>query len=76
MTKLIITEEGVFLTVKDLQKLRGCRSYKTANVEHIAIRKALGKDTKHLTIKEYCDYQKIDFDFIWEFLRGKQSFHK
>jgi hypothetical protein len=25
----------------------------------------------NLTVKEYCDQEKIDFEYVWKFLRGK-----
>ncbi len=67
-------EGGIFLTIKDLQNLLGCDSYTTANKEHLAIRDALGK-TKNITIKEYCDYEELDFDYVWGYLREKKN-HK
>jgi hypothetical protein len=69
-------EGGIFLSIKDLQQLLGCQSYKTANTLHLAIRDALKKKTKHITIKEYCKYEDLDFSYIWEFLRGKKEVKK
>jgi hypothetical protein len=66
-------EGGIFLTVKDLQRLLGCDNYNTANRHHLAIRDALGKKSKHLTIKEYCEYEELDFKYVWEFLRTKNK---
>lgn len=64
-------EGGIFLTIKDLQILTGCNNYRSACRQHIALRDSLGKKGKHITIKEYCDYEKLDFEYIWNFLRGK-----
>ncbi|HRD39400.1 MAG TPA: hypothetical protein PLC65_12270 [Bacteroidia bacterium] len=66
-------EGGIFLTIKDLQKLLGTDSYVTANREHLSIRDALGKKSKHLTIKEYCEYEELDFTYVWDFLRGEKN---
>ncbi len=63
-------EGGIFLKVKDIQVLFGC-TYRTASTELCTIRDALGKKTKHITIKEYCKYEDLDFDYIWETLRGE-----
>lgn len=65
-------EGGIFLTVKDLQRLLGCDHYNTANRQHLAIRDALGKKSRYITIKEYCDYEELDFEYVWVFLRGKK----
>jgi len=64
-------EGGIFLTIKDLMNLLGCKQYNNAQREHLAIRDSLGKKEKKLTVKEYCDYEQIDFNYVWEFLRGK-----
>lgn len=63
-------EGGIFLTVKDLMKLLGYDQYNSALREHLAIRDSLGKKDKRLTIKEYCEYEKVDFNYVWEYLRG------
>lgn len=68
-------EGGIFLSIKDLQKLLGCESYKTANSEHKSLRDVLNKKTKHITIKEYCEYEGIDFAYVWGFLRAKVNKH-
>jgi hypothetical protein len=61
--------EGIFLSIKDLQKLEGS-SYPSAHRHHQALRDALSK-RKQVTIKEYCSFEGLDFDYIWEYLRGK-----
>lgn len=60
---------GIFLTIKDLQTLLGDPSYRTANRLHLFVRKALGKRSRYLTIKEYCHYEGLDFNYIWTVLR-------
>ncbi|MGZ3931685.1 MAG: hypothetical protein ACXVNO_01475 [Bacteroidia bacterium] len=66
-------EGGIFLTIKDLMRLIGSDSYTSVAKEHMAIRDALEKKTKKITIKEYCEYEKIDFAYVWDFLRGKKK---
>jgi hypothetical protein len=66
-------DSRVFLSIKDLQQLLGCESYKTAHRIHMSLRDALGRKSKYLLIREYCDYEGFDFDYIWEVLRGKPS---
>lgn len=61
--------KGIFITVKDIQQLLGCESYKTANTLHVAVRDALGKKGKLLTIKEFCKYEDLEFEYIWKILR-------
>lgn len=69
-------EGGIFLTIKDLMKLIGSDSYTSVGKEHMAIRDALEKRSKKITIKEYCEYEEIDFNYVWEFLRGKKEKNK
>lgn len=65
-------DKGIYLTVHDVQKLLGCGSYKTANVYHIAVRDGIGKkNSKKISVKDYCAYEELDFEYVWEFLRGK-----
>jgi hypothetical protein len=61
---------GIFLTVKDLMNLTGSNSYQSCSRLHRTIRDAITADKKKLTIREYCDFEKIDFGKIWKFLRG------
>lgn len=63
---------GIFITVQDVQKLLGCESYKTAHSYHLAVRDAINKKhSKLITIKEFCEYEELDFEYIWSVLRGK-----
>lgn len=64
-------EGGIFLTVKDLMILTGSNNYGSCGNLHRAIRDAMGDNKKKITVKEYCDYEKIDFDYIWKVLREK-----
>lgn len=65
-------EGGIFLTIKDLQRLLGSENYNSACRIHVGIRDALGKKSKYLTIKEYCEYEGLEYEYIWNFLRGKK----
>ena len=72
---------GIFLSVKDLMRLKGSENYRSAAREHSDIRATLAKLVKkrnrrswikrHLTIKEYCRMEDLDFKEVWEFLRGE-----
>jgi len=66
-------EDGIFLTIKDLQRLLGFKHYTNASKEFRTLRDILKKKSKHITIKEYCEYEEIDFEYVWEFLRGDRK---
>ena len=63
-------ETGIFLTIKDLMKLLGSNSYSSCANQHKIIRDCIATGKKKLTVKEYCDYEKIEFDVVWKFIRG------
>lgn len=63
----------IFFTIKDLMIIFGYNHYKSAQRQHKAIRKKLGKDRGHITIKEYCEFEQFDFKYIWEVLRGGKT---
>jgi len=67
-------EGGIFLTIKDLQKLIGSDSYRSAARQHQGLRDVLEK--KLITIKEYCEYEKLEFEYVWSFLRAKKNVQK
>jgi predicted ester cyclase len=62
-------EKGIFLTVKDLMRLNGCNNEASAGRMHRAIRDSIAENKRKLTIKEYCQYERLDFKEIWLFLR-------
>lgn len=64
-----IMDKGIFLTVKDLMRLTGSDNEASAGRMHRAIRDSIAKDKRKLTIKEYCQYERLDFKEIWIFLR-------
>ncbi|MDO9186240.1 MAG: hypothetical protein Q7W13_09535 [Bacteroidia bacterium] len=63
-------DAGIFLTIKDLMKLLGSNNYSSCANQHKVIRDSIATGKKKLTIQEYCDYEKIGFDFVWKFIRG------
>lgn len=62
---------GFFLTPKDIMILTGNNNYNSCANQHRIIRESIEDGKRKLTIKEYCEYEKIDFDYIWKILRGK-----
>ena len=67
-------DKGIFLTVKDLMRLTGCDNENSAAKSHRAIRDSIAKGKRKLTIKEYCEYEKINFKEIWDIVRKGQSY--
>ena len=63
-------DTGIFLTIKDLMKLLGSNSYSSCASQHKVIRDSIATGKKKLTVKEYCDYEKTEFDVVWKFIRG------
>lgn len=64
---------GIFLSIKDLYRLLGCENYKTAQSLHKSIRDSLRKKSKYVTIREYCQIEDLDFEYVWKFLRGDEN---
>ncbi len=69
-------EQGIFLTVKDLMKLTGSNNYNSTGNYIRTIRCSIAPNKKKLTIKEYCDYEIIDFEYVWKYLREPINKHK
>lgn len=63
---------GMILTPRDIQLITGTDCARTARREHINTREALGKKSKRLTIKEYCDYWEIDYEETVTFLNDNR----
>lgn len=61
---------SIFLSVKDLMLLMDTDHYDSAQRAHKGIRDAIATDKRKLTIREYCEFEKVPFEEIWEFLRG------
>lgn len=62
---------GYYMTTKDLLALTGNNNKGHAAQQLLAIRDAIGGPRKQrLSIKEYCSFEGLDFDEVWQFLRG------
>ena len=72
-----MSEQGIFITVKDLMALHGSNSYEAMRRQHQAVRDALTTKTKkdagkikpYLTIKEYCRYMDLSLEEVCIFLK-------
>lgn len=62
----------MLLTPRDIQMITGMSDLSAAQRTHLAIRDALGKTAKYLTIKEYCEYCEIDYKETVEFLNDNR----
>lgn len=65
-------EGGITLTVNDLQYLLGIDNYRSAAKQLQNLRDANCKKGRKLTIREYCEIEDLDFDYVWKFLRGNK----
>lgn len=59
---------GILITPKEIQMLEGKKHYNNALTIHENIRATLGKKDGKLTVKEYCDYNKFDYDEVVRYL--------
>ena len=65
---------GIFITATDVQVLLGCDRYATAWEYYNSVKNAIGKKhSKKMTMKEFCDYEDLDFDYIWKLLRPNKE---
>jgi hypothetical protein len=64
---------GIYLTVQDLMKLTGSYSYFGAAKSHRGIRDSIAEGKRKLTIREYCTYEGVSFEEVWDFLRIKSN---
>lgn len=62
----------MLISVRDIELITGISNTATAQREHLRIRDALGKTTKRLSIKEYCEYWGIDKDETAKFLNDNR----
>jgi type IV secretory pathway VirB4 component len=62
---------GILISPKDIQIITGL-SNNRASREHQAIRDALGKTCKRLTIKEYCDYNQLNLEEVITYLNANR----
>ena len=58
---------GLLITTKEIQAITGF-TFKVAQREHKTVRDALGKKSKRLSVKEYCEYFELDYQEIVSFL--------
>ena len=54
-------------------QLTGSDSYKSTAKSHKAIRDCIAADKRKLTIKEYCDYEGLNFSEIFSYIRKTPS---
>lgn len=66
-------DNGIFLSIKDMMRLTGSNNYFSCAHYHRAIRDGISANKKKLTIREYCEHEKIDFDYVWKFLREEEN---
>ncbi len=66
-------DNGIYLTIRDLMELTGSNSYTGTARSHLAIRDAIAPDKRKITIREYCQYEGVSFEEVWEFLRAKKN---
>ena len=59
---------GIFITSYDIMIITGVDNLNSAQREHRQVRDTLGKKSKRLSIKDYCDYWELDYDDIVNFL--------
>ena len=58
---------GIYITPKDIQLLNNCH-IDTARKEHATVRDILEVEADKLTVKAYCDYFKLDYQMVVEYL--------
>ena len=58
---------GIYITPKDIQVLSNCH-IDTARKDHAIIREILEVEPDRLTVKAYCDYYKLDYQYVVEYL--------
>ena len=63
---------GMLITPRDIQLITGSNCDNSSRREHRTVRDALGKKSKRLSIKEYCDYWELDFQETVEFLNANR----
>lgn len=54
---------GILITPKDIELITGYTT-QVAQREHRFVRDALGKRSKRLTVREYCDYFELDYEEV------------
>ena len=59
------------LNIENKNIMAGSRLY-SENYEHLQVRDALGKKSKRLSIKAYCDYWELDYEMTVAFLNANR----
>ncbi|MBL7911638.1 MAG: hypothetical protein JNJ41_11330 [Bacteroidia bacterium] len=60
---------GIFITVQDVQQLMGCNRYNTAQQYLLTVKDAMKLKRKYITIKEFCAYEELEFEYVWKIIR-------
>jgi hypothetical protein len=60
---------GIFITVRDVEILLGCERYNTAQTYLKTAKDANKIKRRYMTIKEFCIYEELDFEYIWRIIR-------
>jgi hypothetical protein len=58
---------GIFITPKDIEIITGLSNNRALR-QHQSVRDALGKTGKKLTVKEYCDYNQLNYEEIIQYI--------
>lgn len=66
--KKYLRDNGAFLSVKEMQKITGSKSYEATRQHHVTIRDSIAAKKRKLTLKEYCDFEGLDYIEILDFL--------
>ncbi len=62
----------MLLTARDIQLITGSECSNSAYREHLQVRDSLGKKSKRLSIKEYCEYWELDYEETVSFLNSNR----
>lgn len=63
---------GILITPKDIEVITGYTN-RVARREHLFVRDALGKKSKRLTVREYCDFYELDYNEVVESINPFRS---
>jgi hypothetical protein len=63
---------GMLITPRDILLITGGSCTNSAYREHLQVRDALGKKSKRLSIKAYCDYWELDYEMTVAFLNANR----
>ena len=63
---------GMLMTARDILIITGGSCLNSAYREHLQVRDSLGKKSKRLSIKEYCEYWELDYWETMAFLKANR----